>query len=133
MARGQYDRSKTKEERALDKTASPKRKYTKQTTKADIVGLPNSQKIDPFMGVYYKDKDFMLMQEVRSNIGVIMMVAEKFVDLPSVKNELDAHVSLLGKLRERVIGDALSTESETGDTTNLSNCRVPHFLETPTP
>jgi hypothetical protein len=130
MPRGQYDRSKTKEQRATEKatvskkatktataTAAPaKRKYTKKAlvekslSAAPVKGVIKSALIG--QALITRDNDFLLLQEARANLHMLVAVADKFGDLPSVKTEAEAHVQLVSKLRERVFDDVLPKAEE---------------------
>lgn len=121
MPRGIYDRSKTKEQRAADKSGgtkkaaktaanAPKRKYTK---KASLPGVAHDMSMlkeaVPVQGgigmALIRDHSYFAMQEVRANLSTLTVVADKFSDLPSIKTEIEAHVNLLGTLREKVFAD----------------------------
>lgn len=127
MPRGVYDRTLTKEERAAMKSgggkkaakaakpakataAAPKRKYTK---KASLPGVAHDSMLKesapPVKGgigmALLRDNSYFAMQEVRANLSTLTMVADKFSDLPSIKTEVEAHVSLLGTLREKVFAE----------------------------
>lgn len=129
MPRGVYDRTKTKEQRDAEKTkagkkaaktAAPKRKYTKRTTTAAPVE-PETPKgsgqahdgggwaaKDVFSGS--ADESFFLLTEVRCNLATLMQVAAKH-DTPSVQAEIEAHVGILGQLREKLLDVGGSSET----------------------
>lgn len=113
MPRGIYDRTKTKEQRATEKkpekksakAAAPKRKYTKKAAQSVVVVTnPLVKAYASDQVPYYKhaslDHSFFLLTEARSNLAVLMQVAEKFGDMPTVKDEVEAHVGIIGQLRE---------------------------------
>lgn len=112
MPRGVYDRSKTKEQREADKTkpgkksaksAAPKRKYTRRAAAVSKASSPAAKSQG-------QDTGFFLMGEVRNNLAILMQVSERFGDLPSVKSEVEAHVVILGQLREKQL--SVSDDSE---------------------
>lgn len=115
MPRGVYDRTKSKEQRAAEKKAAekkgvkaagaPKRKYTRRAVSAADVTKMSTKASGP-------DTVFYVLGEARCNIASLMLVAEKFSDLPSVKAEVDAHVVLLGQLREKLLSIDTSTASD---------------------
>lgn len=47
-----------------------------------------------------------LFQEIRANLGTLVMVGEKFGDLPQVKDEVEAQVSILSSLRHKMFGES---------------------------
>lgn len=111
MPRGIYDRSKTKEQREAEKAKSekksakattPKRKYTRRTVEVSGASSPTKAQ--------GSDTGFFLMGEVRSNLASLVQVSDKFGDLPSVKSEIEAHVAVLGQLREKQFSFSDDTE-----------------------
>lgn len=123
MPRGIYDRTKTKEQREVDKTkpvkkaskiaSAPKRKYTKRTvvsdpTEASFEKMESSLgTAKTFMGMdssglgKFPDAVFFQMTEARQNLSVLAHIGDKFGNLPIVKEEIEAHLSILGQLREQ--------------------------------
>lgn len=128
MPRGVYDRSKSKEQRAAEKAGSskkaakaagaPKRKYTRkaQLPNAELkAGSGSLEKMVPGEGVavaFLRDNTFFAMQEVRNNLSTLKIVADKFGDMPSIYTEIEAHVALLGSLREKAFSEPVQEVSE---------------------
>lgn len=117
MPRGVYDRTKTPEQRAAEKTkpgkkaakaGAPKRKYTRRAAVETSATKPSPSQNGP-------DLTFFLMGEVRNNLATLMQVSERFGDLPSVKAEVEAHVGIIGQLREKLLSVDDDVEIEMSD------------------
>ncbi len=156
MPRGIYDRSKTKEQRAVEKSkadkkdATPKRKYTKRVLQPAVT-LNNTEalaydtwKTAPQKKSIGPDADFFLMGEARNNLATLMNVSALFGDLPSVKAEVDAHVEVLGQFRKKlfiqdeapqrvVSDDGGNSDEEVGaDDQSVAPAPIPSSVQLPT-
>ena len=168
MPRGVYDRTLSKEERSAMKknggpakkvakagksADAPKRKYTKKSGKLLVDSNkdfnlteyhPTKAAGTEYHASMFKDDQYFAMQEVRANISVLTMVVDKFSDLPSLKEEVEAHIALLGTLREKAFAEpnrakdthdepAQDDETETGEDPNTVAQSAPYQGSVPLP
>lgn len=137
MPRGVYDRTKTKEQRAAEKksggapkkaakaAAAPKKHGRKASAKASAG--PATTKTTSV------DREFTLMNEVRVNLATLTNVADKFGALPGVKTEIEAHVQLMGTLRQQIFGNEETETTVSNGTTAQPAYQAPAVPLPPTP
>jgi hypothetical protein len=128
MPRGVYDRSLTKEQRAATKEGkTPKRKYTKRAAVAAAPKRKYTRRVDAsqvkaFSKSANPDSTFVMMGEVRSNLVTLSQLRTTFGDLPSLSQEADAQISVLGQLRDKLFNEQV----EVADTSNEVSSETEH-------
>ncbi len=131
MPRGVYDRSKTKTQRAAEKShAAPAAVSSNQNTKKAA-----GAKRGPKPGFKRKAQNqasstetftknasanmetathpFHSFHEIRSNLETLRSLSEQFRDLPMIRQEVEANVGILGMLRDQYFPQRTSEQQET--------------------
>lgn len=106
---------KAKAAKSAAKGAAPKRKYTKRAGAASEGGMAAGT--TKLFGQMASNPDgaFVLLGEIRQNLGTLTMVRGQFGDLPSLTSEVDAQVEALGQLREKLFAPEQTEHLTTSD------------------
>lgn len=120
MPRGVYDRSLTKEQRAaLKEGKTPKRKYTRKaaavTAAAPKRKYTKRTDASPEKATSNSDSAFVLMGEIRNNLASLSQVQNTFGTLPSLAEEAEAQIVVLGQIREKLFSEQSESAKETAE------------------
>ncbi len=121
MPRGVYDRTLSKEERAVMKAAkdkkaakgAPKRKYTRRVPVEALKGSSNKSQAKSMTST--SDGVIAIMNEVRNNLATLANVRSAFGEMPSLADEAQAQVQVLGQLRDKLVEVEAAAQAVTED------------------